>query len=215
MKGWTLSKAQTWLKEQGIEIEVQYSESTEPDNTIIEQQYPESKRVDLIPDKKIILKVSRKGGSANANKVDCLLDETNEKCILQNFVGKSKDEFKAWANGFSNSINAELKPIKESTEAPGTILSQSIEAGKTVKDLLDNPEVKLIVEYVDDTPSNNEQNGNEDPNQNQNPNNGETPSEGENNNNQNNEGGNNNQETPSGDQNQPQEPTPPEGNEQQ
>ena len=215
MKGWTLSKAQTWLKDQGIEIEVQYSESNEPDNTVIEQQYPESKRVDLIPDKKIILKVSRKGGSANANKVDCLLDETNEKCILQNFVGKSKDDFIAWANGFSNSLDVELKRNTESTEAKGTILSQSVEAGKTVKELLDNPETKLIIEYVDDKPSNNEQNGNEDPNQNQNPNNGETPSEGENNNNQNNEGGNNNQETPSGDQNQPQEPTPPEGNEQQ
>lgn len=166
MKGWTLTKAQQWLKDQGIEVEVEYSESKEAEGTVLEQQYPESKRVDLIPDKKMILKVARKNGSANADKVDCLVDEDNDKCILLDFKGKSLDDFKQWASGFSNTINAKLIDV-ESDEPFETIVYQSIEANTKVKDLLNSEETELIIKYSKKKEDNS--NGNEEPNNNETP----------------------------------------------
>ena len=207
MKGWTLSKAQDWLKNQGITVEVEYSESKEAEGTVLEQQYPEHKRVDLIPDKKMILKVAKKNGSANANQVDCLVDVENTKCILLDFKGKSIDEFKQWAGGFSNTINARMIPV-ESEEPEGTVVSQSIEPNKTVKELIDEG-TELVVKYShkEETPNGNENPNGENPNgenpNGENPNGNENPN-GENPNGENNQEGDNggNTDTPGEDNNQ-------------
>ncbi len=137
MTGWTLSKAQEWLKSNGLTAEIQYTESNKGDNIVLEQQYPASKRIDLIPNGKIILKIARKGGSANADKVDCLVDEENEKCIVPDFVGKDVDYFKTWVNGFSNMIDYHPAYDTTSSRPKNEIVKQSIAKGTTVKEILD------------------------------------------------------------------------------
>ena len=133
MVGWTQTKAQDWLKEHGIKAVIEYTESSKANGTVVEQQYPEKKRVDLINNKQMVLKIARKGGSANADKVDCLIDEENEKCIVPDFKGKTMQDFNSWANGFSNTINAPTT----TGDKDGKIKSQSIAAGTKVKDILD------------------------------------------------------------------------------
>ena len=158
MTGWTLTKAQKWLKDAGLTVEVQYTESNKANNVVLEQQYPASKRVDLIPNKKIILKIARKGGSSNTDKVDCLIDEENEKCIVPDFVGKNVDYFNNWSNGFSNMLD--YKPLYDDTSSrpKNEILKQSVPSGTTVSELLNSGETLYITYAVEKEESNNNTN---------------------------------------------------------
>ena len=155
MTGWTLTKAQKWLKDAGLTVEVQYTESNKENNIVLEQQYPASKRIDLIPNKKVILKIARKGGSSNTNQIDCLIDEENEKCIVPDFVGKNVDYFNNWAGGFSNMLD--YKPLYEETSAKpaNEILKQSVESGTTVSELLNSGKT-LYITYAIAPKENNE-----------------------------------------------------------
>ena len=106
--GMKLSEAQSWAKSKGVTLNIEYvADSTKTNNTIIEQNYPESKRIDLIPSKTVTIKVVQNdsGGSATT-KVDCLVDVNDAACIVPNFVGKSRSDFTTWANGFSNMIDS-------------------------------------------------------------------------------------------------------------
>ena len=55
---------------------------------------------------------------------------------MTDFVGKSKNDFTTWANGFSNMVDSRSL-YEESDEEPGTILKQSIPKGTTVKEIIE------------------------------------------------------------------------------
>lgn len=138
--GMKLSAAQSWAKTNGLTLEVEYVEDkTSSNDTVISQSYPESKRIDLIKDRKMTVKVVKNESSTPtpSTKVNCLEDIGNQACLVQNFVGKSKSDYLSWAKGFSNVVDTSFVE-EESDQTPGVIIKQSVEAGTTVKNILDN-----------------------------------------------------------------------------
>ena len=74
--------------------------------------------------------------------IDCLNDTNNNKCLIPNFIGKTKEDIINWLNSISNTIEIEYV-TKESNKKDGTVLEQSI-TGITIKELIDNNK-KLII----------------------------------------------------------------------
>ena len=143
LEGKTLSEAQSWASSHGLTLSVEYVKSSgSRDNTVIEQEYPVSKRIDLIPNKTMKVKVVNNSSSTTTTKVDCLKETGNSACKLPSLIGKTEDDFKAWGNGFSNMLKSKTDK-EESNEKVGTIIKivdddgKKIEAGTTVKTLLD------------------------------------------------------------------------------
>ncbi len=138
--GMNYSEAQTWANKKGVKLNVEYVvDNSKSNGTIVSQNYPESKRIDLISDKTITIKVVKNSDiSSGSSKVDCTLDESNSACIVPNFIGKKYDDYLVWANGFSNMIKTDKSTYVESeTEKPGTIIGQTISQGTTVKEMID------------------------------------------------------------------------------
>lgn len=136
--GMKYSEAQIWANQNGVKLNPEYVvDKSKSNGTIISQNYPESKRIDLIADRTITLKVVKNEASA-PTKVDCTKEELNKACIVPNFVGKTYDEYLAWANGFSNMISTGKSTyVESSTEKEGTIMEQTVPQGTTVKEMLD------------------------------------------------------------------------------
>ena len=78
----------------------------------------------------------------NGSLVDCLSDENNGKCIVPNFVGKTKKDVDNWLNTLANHVNVKYN-YKNSSAKPGTILSQTVQ-GKKVKDVISDGDVIII-----------------------------------------------------------------------
>lgn len=138
--GMKYSEAQVWANKKGVKLNVEYVvDKNKSNGTIISQNYPESKRIDLISDKTITIKVVKNdNNSSSSSKVDCTVDESNNACIVPNFVGKQYNDYLVWANGFSNMIKTEKSTYVESDkEKPGTIIGQTIPQGTTVKEMID------------------------------------------------------------------------------
>ena len=143
LEGKSLSDAQAWASNHGLTLTVEYVKSSgSRDNTVIEQEYPVSKRIDLIPNKTMKVKVVNNNSTPETTKVDCLKDTGNSACKLPSLIGKTEDDFKTWGNGFSNMLKSKTEK-EESDEKVGTIIKivdddgKKIEAGTTVKSLLD------------------------------------------------------------------------------
>lgn len=136
--GMKYSEAQIWANQNGVKLNPEYVvDKNKSNGTIISQNYPESKRIDLIPDKTITLKVVKNEASA-PTKVDCTKDELNKACIVPDFVGKTYDEYLVWANGFSNMIKTDKSSyVESSSKKPGTIIEQTVPQGTTVKEMID------------------------------------------------------------------------------
>ena len=66
--------------------------------------------------------------------IDCLENENSSKCMVPNFVGKTKLDVLKWLSEISNDIEIEYRLVK-SDEKDGTILEQSI-SGISIKELL-------------------------------------------------------------------------------
>lgn len=78
--------------------------------------------------------------------VDCSKDAQNSKCLVPNFVGKSKKDVLNWLISISNNIELEIKLTENPNYKDGTVLEQSI-VGVSVKDLIAGGK-KLVVTIV-------------------------------------------------------------------
>ena len=78
--------------------------------------------------------------------IDCLQDENNSKCLVPDFIGKSKKDVLRWLSSISNTIEIEIKTVEDPNYKDGTVLEQSI-IGTSVKDLLAG-KTKLVVTIV-------------------------------------------------------------------
>ena len=143
LTGKSISEAETWASNHNLSLSIEYVKNTgRAENTVIEQEYPVKKRIDLIPDKTMKVKVASNKATPTTTKVDCLTDSDNKACILPSLIGKDLDEFTSWGNGFSNMLKTKTE-YEESDEKAGTILKivddndKKIESGTTVKSLLD------------------------------------------------------------------------------
>lgn len=78
--------------------------------------------------------------------IDCLEDENNSKCLVPDFVGKTKKDILRWLSSISNTIEIEIRTVEDSNYKDGTVLEQSV-SGVSTKDLLSN-KTKLIITIV-------------------------------------------------------------------
>jgi beta-lactam-binding protein with PASTA domain len=204
LTGMNIKDAQTWATNNNLSLDIEYVKNqNKANNIIVEQEYPDKKRIDLIPNATMKVKVVKNSDENVQTKVDCLIDPANSVCALPNLIGKTKKEFEDWGNKFSNVISRKYVEV-ESKENEGTILKildgsdNEIKSGTTVKTLLDK-QITLYIniakkeEKNEQNTNNNENNNNENVSDKEKENN---ESNNENNNNNNNNENNNNQENP-------------------
>ena len=142
-RGKTEDDVNAWLDKISNNIETVYIvyDSDEEDGIIINQSIEDHLRVkDLLDENRpliIFIANSRK------TKVDCLSDPKNEKCIVPDFTGKTKQDVYEWLDRISNNLNVEFEGIS-SKEKSGTIIKQSIKSGTKVKDIIEkNKELNI------------------------------------------------------------------------
>lgn len=82
----------------------------------------------------------------DSSLIDCLQDENNSKCLVPDFIGKSKKDVLRWLSSISNTIEIEIKTVEDPNYKDGTVLEQSI-IGTSVKDLLAG-KTKLVITIV-------------------------------------------------------------------
>ena len=136
--GMKVSAAQTWATNNNLVLDIEYVEdSSKNPDTIIEQEYPESKRIDLIENKTMKVKAvkGKEEEKPVSNKLNCVETPENSTCTLPSFVGKSKEDFLAWANSFSNVIHIHYE-YEESDQAKDTVLAQDL-VNISVKELVE------------------------------------------------------------------------------
>lgn len=132
-----LAGAQEWALKNNITLNIEYvSDLKHKNDTIIEQEYPVNKRLDLIENKTMTIKVVKNEVIEENTKVDCLKDTENSVCIVPSFVSKTKEEVTDWGSKFSNIVNIYYQH-EESDLEKGTIINQSVLEGTTVKEVLD------------------------------------------------------------------------------
>ncbi len=151
--------ADSWAKNNGVILKVEYvKDPNGTEGSVISQDYPESKRIDLIPNKTVTIEVVKnKTDSSTNEKVDCTKDTTNTLCQLPNFVGKTSKDVTKWKNSISNDIDISFEE-EESKETPKTIIKQSITAKTSVKDILSKNKTLVITiakAKVDNNPNDN------------------------------------------------------------
>ena len=134
--GKNIKEAETWASNHNLSLDIEYTTSTKyGNNVVIEQEYPVSKRIDLIPNKTMKVKVVK--NDTTPEKVDCLEDIDNSACIIsRDYTGKKLSEFNSWASGFSNTIKKYYETV-ESEQEEGTIIEQLVPSGTKIKDVLE------------------------------------------------------------------------------
>ncbi len=215
--GKSITEAQSWASSHGLNLSIEYvKKAGTKEGTITEQEFPVSKRIDLIPNKTMKVKVVKNtdSGEPASTKVDCTKDPRNSVCKLPNLIGKDQDEFDEWGNSFSNKISRSFKEV-ESDKKVGTIIGIEYDDGKTisvgtpVKDLIGK---KIIVKVAkkESNNTNNTENTNTGNQNTENTNTENTNTENTNNENNNtentNSGNTNNENTNTGNQNTEQAP---------
>ena len=142
-----LTEAQKWATNNGVTLKVEYvTASGKTEDTVLEQDMPESKRIDLIPNATVTVKVVKNNQQTpTSTQVDCLKETTNSICTIPSFVGRSKSNVNAWKDSISNKITIEYVEDEESTEIKGLILKQSVEKGTSVKDILEKHNGKVTI----------------------------------------------------------------------
>ena len=138
---YTVSDAKAWANDRGVTLDVTYVDSsTAKDGKIIKQVEPVNKRTDRLTNKTLHITAYRNSSnpsSSTSNKVNCLLQTSNEACIIPNFKGKDKDYLNTWGSKFSNNLKIDFIYDRESTETKGTFIDQNYKEGSKVKDILD------------------------------------------------------------------------------
>lgn len=134
----TLSEAQTWATKNNIKLNIEYVENSKyKDGTILSQDYPVNKRLDKINNKTVTIKVVKsKENEEDSKKINCLEDTDNSICSIPNFVSKTKKDVTNWGSKFSNTISIYYEYVESDKEA-GTIISQSVKEGTSVKDIIE------------------------------------------------------------------------------
>ena len=135
--GQSRSYAESWGRQNGVNIVF----SNSGNGTIISQNYPAKKRVDLIPNKTVTLTLSggssSSGSSSNSgsSKINCSTDPDNEACEVPNFVGKTKSSVNSWLSkitGITVKYN-EISVAMANGSKVGTITEQKLSSdGKTL-----------------------------------------------------------------------------------
>ena len=150
-----------WLSSISNTIDIEIITVEDPnykDGTVLEQSVSGVSVKDLINGKtKLVIKIVN-----NGSYVDCQKNSQDSKCFVPNFVGKKKDDVVNWADGIANNIKIRYVYI-DSNKKAGTIVSQSVKSGTSVKDLLDKGETIII--YISNggkkTPSSTTPSGNQ------------------------------------------------------
>lgn len=147
LTGHSLTEVEAWLRNYGIKVKVEYQiNNNVEEGIVLDQNYPVQKRLDKIEDKTVTVTVSKKEEvheQEEKDLVDCLKDEDNDVCLLPNFLSKTKNDVVEWSSKFSN-IVAFYFEYEESDEEKGTIISQSVNSGTKVKDLLEKSTTVVI-----------------------------------------------------------------------
>ena len=122
-----------------IEIEYKYVKSNDKDGTILEQSVSGITIKELLAGKnKLIITIAENGSS-----IDCLNDENNSKCMIPNFVGKTKKDVLSFLNSIGNYVKVKYV-YKSSNSKAGTIIEQSPAKGKKIKDIINGGETIVI-----------------------------------------------------------------------
>ena len=141
-KGKTKNELLKWLSSISNTIEIEIKLVEDPNNldgTIISQSVVGTSVKDLLDGKvKLVITIVN-----NGSLVDCLRDSSNSKCILPNFVGKTETDVENWINGIANNVSIKYIYIDSDSEA-GTVTNQSIKAGTSVKEIIDNNQTIVI-----------------------------------------------------------------------
>ena len=130
-----------WLNSisNSIDIEYRLKESNEKEGIILEQSLVGVSVKELLDGKnKLVITISGKGAL-----VDCLSDDSNSKCVIPNFVGKTKNDVVDWLNNISNNVKVKYVYRSSNTNS-GLIISQSLNSGKSLKEMLEKGEVLVI-----------------------------------------------------------------------
>ena len=145
-----LSDAKAWANSHNIHLEVTYVDSTSKrDGYIFKQSEPAKKRINRLTNNTVHISVYSNPNmpepSTNTNgKVNCLVQDNNEACILPDLIGKTKTDFINWGSKFANTLDYDIIYDPESTETSGTITKQSFSKGTTVKNIIESKETLYI-----------------------------------------------------------------------
>ena len=131
-----------WLNKiaNNIEIEIKTTEDENiKDGTVLIQSISGVSIKDLISGKyKLVITIAN-----NGSLVDCEKNPNNSKCVLPDFVGDTKSAVEKWLNKLANNVKVKYVYV-DSNKRAGTIISQSIQSGKSIKELLDNGETVIF-----------------------------------------------------------------------
>ena len=152
-----------WLNSisNNIEIEIKYVENQNyKDGVILEQSTVGTSVKDLLSGRtKLVITIVN-----NGSLVDCQKDSQNTKCILPNFIDRTKSDIDSWIEGIANHIKIKYAYV-DSPKKSGTIINQSIKSGTLVKDILDKNETIIIYISKGDNDYNEQSTYNNDDNQ--------------------------------------------------
>ena len=133
-----------------IDIEFKTVKSDKKTGTVLDQSISGITIKELLASKnKLIITIAD-----NGSLVDCLSDENNSKCMVPNFVGKTKNDVNRWLNTITNYVK--VKYVYQASDAKaGTILGQSIKSGKKIKDVINSGETLIITIATNNSSNNN------------------------------------------------------------
>ncbi len=142
--GSNVEAVKSWCATHGLKLDINYVKSGGSQGEVINQNYPASKRIDLIKDSLVIDVVDKETKPAEPTQVDCSKTPTNEVCKLPDFTGKTKADVNEWTAKFVDKIQKLISyEEEESDKAPGTILKQNVSKGKSVTEIV-NGNTKII-----------------------------------------------------------------------
>ena len=140
-----------WLSSISNEIEIEYKtvSSDKMTGTVLEQSISGISIKELLANKgKLVITIAD-----NNSLVNCVNDENNSKCLMPNFVGKTKQNVLRWLNELENYVKVKYV-YKPSSAKAGTIIDQSIARGRKLKDIINNGETVIITISSGDNSSN-------------------------------------------------------------
>jgi len=142
--GSDVETVKNWCSSHGLKLDINYVKSGGSQGEVIAQNYPASKRIDLIKDSLVIDVVNKESKPAETAQVDCSKTPTNDVCKLPDFTGKTKADVNEWTAKFVDKIQKLISyEEEESDKTPGTILKQNVNKGKSVTEIV-NGNTKII-----------------------------------------------------------------------
>ena len=158
LTGYTEKEINEWLDSISNSIELIYVDvySNAKNNTVLDQSLkPGTNIKELISNGKALTITF--ATNEIGNKVDCLIDSNNSKCVLPDFNGMTKNDVENWLSNISNVISINYENINSNSNK-GTIINQSIKSGTTVKDIINSNQQLTISISSGKTETNTNQN---------------------------------------------------------